>query len=187
MLAEQVLAEPIEKRAPLRKRDMLRSFTPETIPWLVTGMIAVALSAWCHSLLPAAIMGVVDLVFWGYVTLKAQARHTHIRAARSRCNRRGSPATHPPAKHPTDADFRHHTNPSSSQDLNRLSPPEPSSRSLDALYDSCLRYSPGGAEKFIRGWFFEAPLDAITRDDMLEWLSWASYTRSLNLTRPNLI
>ena len=71
-LAQQVLEAPIEKRIPLRKRDMLRSFTPETIPWLVTVLVAVALSAWFHSLLPAVVMGMVDLIFWGYVTLKVQ-------------------------------------------------------------------------------------------------------------------
>jgi hypothetical protein len=70
------------------------------------------------------------------------------------------------------------------QDLNRLSPPEPLSRSLEELYDNCLRYSPGGAEDFIRGWFFDAPMASITRDDVLEWLAWASYTSTWDRLTP---
>ena len=170
-LARQVLEAPIEKRISLRKRDVLRSITPETIPWLVTVLVALALSAWFHSLLPAVVMGMVDLIFWGYVTLKVQVTpeiYVLMHAIPLHASRVVRALTLP-----------HHL-----QDLNRLSPPEPLSRSLEELYDNCLRYSPGGAEDFIRGWFFDAPMSSITRDDVLEWLAWASYTSTWDRLTP---
>jgi hypothetical protein len=61
------------------------------------------------------------------------------------------------------------------QVLNAIRPEtETSLRTMDQLWDLCLSSVPD-ARDFFCGWFFGAPIESITRDDAISFLSWAQF------------
>jgi hypothetical protein len=67
------------------------------------------------------------------------------------------------------------------QNANTPALPERMSRDLIELWDNCLKYSPDGAADFLSGWFYDAPLEAITKQDLQEFLAWGSCSTTWDL------
>ena len=67
------------------------------------------------------------------------------------------------------------------QNANKPALPERMSRDLIELWDNCLKYSPDGAADFLSGWFYDAPLEAITKQDLQEFLAWGSCSTTWDL------
>ena len=61
------------------------------------------------------------------------------------------------------------------QKMNTPAKPEVASRSLLQLWEKCLTESPDGAEDFVQGWFYDAPISSLTREDVQEWLAWGCF------------
>lgn len=61
------------------------------------------------------------------------------------------------------------------KEMNTPAKPEPVSRDLLELWDKCLTESPDGPEDFVTGWFYDAPLASITREDVYDWLAWGCF------------
>ena len=60
------------------------------------------------------------------------------------------------------------------QSANAPVQPESLSRDLMELWENCLTYSPDGPEAWLEGWFYDAPLDTLAKQDLLEFLAWGS-------------
>lgn len=62
------------------------------------------------------------------------------------------------------------------QAMNVPAKPEPVSRNMLELWDKCLTESPDGPEDFVVGWFYDAPLATIAREDVENWLAWGCFS-----------
>ena len=60
--------------------------------------------------------------------------------------------------------------------MNTPAKPEPISRDLLELWTKCLTESPDGPEDFIVGWFYDAPLATLAREDIENWLAWGCFS-----------
>ena len=67
------------------------------------------------------------------------------------------------------------------QSANTPALPETMSRDLMELWDNCLQYSPDGPADFLSGWFYDAPLEAITKQDLQDFLAWGSCSTTWEL------
>jgi pimeloyl-ACP methyl ester carboxylesterase len=70
------------------------------------------------------------------------------------------------------------------QAMNVPAKPEPASRDLLELWDKCLTESPDGPEDFVVGWFYDAPLATITREDVENWLAWGCFSTTWEMLVP---
>jgi len=59
--------------------------------------------------------------------------------------------------------------------FDRVNPPEPMKRDVVELWRMCLTNVPC-ARGFLQGWFYDAPFEDITRDDVKDFLAWALYS-----------
>jgi pimeloyl-ACP methyl ester carboxylesterase len=59
--------------------------------------------------------------------------------------------------------------------------PESLSRDLMELWENCLTYSPDGPQAWLEGWFYDAPLDTLSKQDLLEFLAWGSCSTTWDL------
>ena len=64
---------------------------------------------------------------------------------------------------------------------NRPMVPEKMSRDLIELWDNCLIHSPDGPKEFVEGWFYDAPLATLTKQDLQEFLAWGSCSTTWDL------
>jgi pimeloyl-ACP methyl ester carboxylesterase len=133
-LLAQVPTQPIKSGmvAP-SESQLFEKLKGDAIPWLATVLLTVPLIVASRSMIPAVIVGFIDIVWFIYSYLQAQQMNT-------------------PAK------------------------PEPVSRDLLELWDKCLTESPDGPEDFVEGWFYDAPLSTLAREDMENWLAWGCFS-----------
>jgi pimeloyl-ACP methyl ester carboxylesterase len=59
--------------------------------------------------------------------------------------------------------------------------PERMNRDLIELWQNCLDYSPDGAADWIEGWFYDTPIERLTRQDILQFLAWGSCSTTWDL------
>jgi len=64
--------------------------------------------------------------------------------------------------------------------LDKVNQPEPMKRDVVELWRMCLTNVPD-AREFLRGWFYDAPFEDITRDDVKDFLAWALYSTTFPL------
>lgn len=128
-LLRQVPTEPVAKgMAGPSEAQLFSKLKGDAIPWVVTALLVLPAVFISKSLIPAVLVGIIDLVWFVYNYVQARAMNA-------------------PAK------------------------PEPVSRGLLELWEKCLTESPDGPADFVVGWFYDAPLASISREDVEVWLA----------------
>jgi len=141
-LLRQLPAEPISKgMAGPSEAQLFQKLKGDAIPWVVTLLLVLPVVAASKSLVPAVVVGLIDLCWFIYNYVQAQ-------------------------------------------EMNSPSKPEPVSRGLVELWEKCLTESPDGPEDFVVGWFYDAPLSTIAREDVEVWLAWGCFSTTPEMLVP---